>query len=64
MVNTDAKKTASFKRDLNPKMMKHVGTNMRTGFNDFVSDCLKQEKNNNAYAASKTHKRAFESGPS
>jgi hypothetical protein len=64
MVNTDAKKIASFRRGLNPKMMKHVGTNMRTGFNDFVSDCLKQEKNNNIYAASKTRKRAFESGPS
>jgi hypothetical protein len=64
MVNTDAKKIASFKRGLNPKMMKHVGTNMRTGFNDFVSDCLKQEKNNNVYAASKTRKRAFESGMS
>jgi hypothetical protein len=64
MVNTDAKKIASFKRGLNPKMMKHVGTNTRTGFNDFVSDCLKQEKNNNVYVASKTRKRAFESGPS
>jgi hypothetical protein len=63
MVNTDAKKITSFKRGLNPKM-KHVGTNTRTGFNDFVSDCLKQEKNNNVYVASKTHKRAFESGPS
>jgi hypothetical protein len=64
MVNTEAKKIASFKRGLNPKMMKHVGTNMRTGFNDFVSDCLKQEKNNNVYAASKIRKRAFESGSS
>jgi hypothetical protein len=64
MVNTDAKKITSFKRGLNPKMMKHVSTNMRTGLNDFVSDCLKQEKNNNVYAASKTRKRAFESGPS
>jgi hypothetical protein len=62
MVNTDAKKIASFRRGLNPKMMKHVGTNTRTGFNDFVSDCLKQEKNNNVYVASKTRKRAFESG--
>jgi hypothetical protein len=64
MVNTNAKKIASFKRGLNPKMIKHVGTNMRTSFNDFVSDCLKQEKNNNVYAASKIRKRAFESGPS
>jgi hypothetical protein len=64
MVDTDAKKMASFKRGLNPKMMKHVGTNICTRFNDFISDCLKQEKNNNAYTASKTRKRAFESGPS
>jgi hypothetical protein len=64
MVNIDAKKIASFKRGLNPKMMKHVGTNMITGFNDFISDCFNQEKNNNVYAASKTRKRAFESGPS
>jgi hypothetical protein len=64
MMNTDAKKIANFKRGLNPKMMKHVGTNTRTGFNDFVSDYLKQEKNNNVYATSKTRKRAFESGPS
>jgi hypothetical protein len=40
------------------------GTNNRARFNDFISDCLKQEKNNNAYTASKTRKRAFESGPS
>jgi hypothetical protein len=64
MVNTDAKKIASFKRGLNPKMMKHVGTNTRTSFNDFISDCLKQEKNNNVYTASKTRKRVFVSGPS
>jgi hypothetical protein len=64
VVNTDAKKIASFKRGLNPKMMKHVGTNTRTGFNDFINDCLKQEKNNNMYVVSKTCKRAFELGPS
>jgi hypothetical protein len=64
MVDMDAKKMASFKRGLNLKMMKHVGTNTRTRFNDFISDCLKQDKNNNMYTASKTRKRAFESGPS
>jgi hypothetical protein len=64
MVNTNAKKIASFKRGLNLKMIKHVGTNTRISFNDFVSDFLKQEKNNNVYATSKTRKRAFESGPS
>jgi hypothetical protein len=41
MVDTDAKRIASFKRRLNPKMMKHVGTNTRARFNDFISDCLK-----------------------
>jgi hypothetical protein len=45
-------------------MIKHVGTNTCTRFNDFISDCLKQEKNNNVYTASKTQKRAFELGPS
>jgi hypothetical protein len=64
MVDTDAKRMASFKRGLSLKMMKHVGTNTRARFNDFVSDCLKQEKNNNAYTASKNRKRVFESGPS
>jgi hypothetical protein len=64
MVDTDAKRIASFKRGLGPKMMKHVDTNTRARFNDIISDCLKQEKNNNAYTVSKTCKRAFESGPS
>jgi hypothetical protein len=63
MVDMDAKRIASFKRGLNPKMMKHVGTNTRTRFNDFISDCLKQ-KNNNVYTAFKTRKRAFDSSPS
>jgi hypothetical protein len=64
MVDTDAKRIASFKRGLNPKMMKHVGTNNRIRFNDFISDCLKQEKNNNACITAKTRKRALEGGPS
>jgi hypothetical protein len=64
MVDIDAKRIASFKRGLSPKMMKHVGTNTHARFNEFINDCLKQEKNNNTYTASKTRKRAFESGPS
>jgi hypothetical protein len=64
MVDTYAKRIASFKRGLNLKMMKHVGTNNRVRFNNFISDCLKQEKNNNAYTAAKTRKRALEGGPS
>jgi hypothetical protein len=53
MVDTDAKKIASFKRGLNPKMMKHVGTNTRARFDDFISVCLEQEKNKNTYTTSK-----------
>jgi hypothetical protein len=64
MVDTDAKRIASFKRGINPKMMKHVGTNTHTRFNDNISDCLKQEKNNNASTAVKSCKRALEGGPS
>jgi hypothetical protein len=63
-VNIDAKKIASFKRGLNPKMLKTMGTSSRTVFNEFISDCLTQENNNNAYSTSKSHKRAFELGPS
>jgi hypothetical protein len=62
MVDTDAKRIASFKRGLNPKIMKHVSTNNCARFNDFISDCLKQEKNNNASTAAKTRKRALEGG--
>jgi hypothetical protein len=63
-IDTNTKKIASFKRGLNPKMLKHVGTSTRTVFNDFISDCLTQENNNNLYTASKNSKRDFESGPS
>jgi hypothetical protein len=62
-VDTNAKKIASFKRGLSPKMLKSMGTSTRNVFNDFISDCLTQE-NNNIYAATKNRKRAFELGPS
>jgi hypothetical protein len=64
MVDTDIKKIASFKRVFNTKMLKHVGTNPRTRFNDFISDCLKQEKNNNVHSAFKARKKVLDSSPS
>jgi hypothetical protein len=64
MVDTDIKKIASFKRGLNTKMLKHMGTNPRTIFNDFISDCLKQEKNNNVHSAFKARKKVLDSSPS
>jgi len=48
-VNTEAKKIASFQRDLNPKMLKTMGTGARATFNAYISDCLTQENNNVGY---------------
>jgi hypothetical protein len=59
-VDTDAKKIASFKRGLGPKLMKTMGTSKCTTFNDFISDALTQENNNAIYSASKSRKRALE----
>jgi hypothetical protein len=63
-VDTDAKKIASFKRGLGPKLMKTMGTSKCVTFNEFISDALTQENNNSIYAASKSRKRAFEAGAS
>jgi hypothetical protein len=63
-VDTDAKKIASFKRGLNPKLMKTRGTNKCAIFNEFISDALTLENNNSIYAASKSRKRAFVAGAS
>jgi hypothetical protein len=61
-VDTDAKKIASFKRGLGPKLMKTMSTSKCATFNEFISDALIQENNNSIYAASKNRKRAFEAG--
>ena len=63
-VDTDAKKIASFKRGLSPKLMKSMGNCKCVTFNEFISDTLTQENNDKVYAASKTHKRNFEAGAS
>jgi hypothetical protein len=63
-VDTDAKKIASFKHGLSPKLMKTMGTSKCSTFNEFISDALTQENNNLVYAASKSRKRAFEVGVS
>jgi hypothetical protein len=63
-VDIDAKKIASFKRGLGPKLMKTMGTSKCATFNDFISDALTQENNNSIYAASKNCKRALEAGAS
>ena len=63
-VDTDAKKIASFKQGLGPKLMKTLANNKSATFNEFVSDALTQDNQNNIYAASKNQKRAFEAGTS
>jgi hypothetical protein len=63
-MDTDAKKIASFKRGLGPKLMKIMGTSKCATFNNFISDALTQENNNSIYATSKSRKRALEVGAS
>jgi hypothetical protein len=63
-MDTDAKKIASFKRGLSQKLMKCMGNSNCITFNEFISDALNQENNDNIYATSKTHKRNFEAGAS
>jgi len=59
-VSTDAKKIASFKRGLGPKLLKTMGHTKSVTFNKFVSDALTQENYNVVYTTTKTRKRAFE----
>jgi len=63
-VDTDARKLASFKRGLGPKLSKKMASNKSAIFNEFVSDALTQENSNAIYAASKNRKRAYEAGAS
>jgi hypothetical protein len=63
-VDIDAKKIASFKRGLSPKLMKTMGTSKCATFNKFISDALTQENSNSIYASSKSRKRDFEAGVS
>jgi hypothetical protein len=60
-VDTKAKKIASFKRGLSLKMMKSMGISSCTSFNDFVSDYLTQENNNDLYAMVNGCKRTLKS---
>jgi len=64
MVHSEAKKLASFKRGLGPKLSKNMVGNKSTTFNEFVSDALTQENSNAVYAACKNRKRAYETGAS
>jgi hypothetical protein len=60
-VNTEAKKIASFKRGLCPKLMKVMCNSKYATFNEFVSDAIHQENCNVVHAACKSHEKAYES---
>ena len=63
-VNIEEKKIESFKRGLGTKIMKTMANLRYTTYNEFVSDALTQENQNNSHAAAKGYKRADEAGAS
>ena len=63
-VNTEEKKIESFKRGLGTKLMKTMANSRCATYNEFVSDALTQENQNNLHAIVKGRKRDFEAGAS
>jgi len=63
-VNTEGNKIESFKRGLGTKLMKTVANSRCATYNEFVSDALTEENQNNLHAIAKGRKRAFEVGSS
>ena len=63
-INMEEKKIGSFKRGLGTKLMKTMANSRCTTYNEFVSDALTQENQNNLHAAAKGRKRAAEAGAS
>ena len=57
-VDTEEKKIESFKRGVGTKLMKSMANSRCTTYNEFVSDALTQENQNNLHAAAKGRKRA------
>ena len=63
-VDTEEKKIESFKRGLGTKLLKTMANSRCATYNEFISDALTQENQNNLHAAAKGHKRAAEAGAS
>ena len=63
-VDTEAKKIESFKRGLSTKLMKTMTNSKCDTYNEFISDALTQDNQNNLHAAAKGCKRAAEAGAS
>ena len=63
-VDTEAKKIESFKRGLGTKLMKTMANSRCATYNEFVSDALTQENQNNLHAVVMGCKRAAKAGTS
>ena len=63
-VDTEEKKIESFKRGLGTKLMKTMANSRCTTCNEFISDALTQENQNNLHVVVKGHKRAAQAGAS
>jgi len=58
------KKIESFKRGLSTKLIKTIANSRSTTYNEFISDALTQENQNNLHAVAKDYKRVVEAGAS
>ena len=63
-VDTEEKKIESFKRGLGTKLNKTMANSRCTTYNEFISDALTQENQNNLHVVAKGHKKAAEAGVS
>ena len=63
-VDMEEKKVQSFKRGLSTKLMKTMANLRCTTYNEFISDALTKENQNNLHIAAKGHKRVAEAGAS
>ena len=63
-INTEEKKIESFKRGLSTKLMKTMANSRCTTYNEFISDALTKENQNNLNVATKGHKRVAEASAS
>ena len=61
-VDTEEKNIKSFKRGLGTKLMKTMANSRCATYNEFVSDALTQENQNNLHAVAKGRKRATKAG--
>ena len=59
-IDTEEKKIESFKRGLGTKLMKTMANSRCTTYNEFISDALTKENQNNLHIAAKGHKRVAE----